>query len=71
MASTMPRFSDLFIYESKVDGPVITYNNCYLIKDIQGVPDHVDTILFDIEGMALMVPRGNNMLGPFCLTTKF
>jgi hypothetical protein len=67
----MARFSDLFIYEGKtVSENVVTYHNCYLIKSIghKHASERVETIVFDMEGMALLIPVGTGMLGPYCLS---
>jgi hypothetical protein len=69
----MPRFSDIFIYESiTVTEKVIQYNNCFLLKRI--TPSHdihkrFDAVIFDTEGMAIFLVSNADRYGPFVLTT--
>jgi hypothetical protein len=67
----MPRFSDLFIYETRaLNDMMIMYNNCYLLTKVgellPGV--HVQKIIFDVDGMVLLLEHKGQLSGPHCLT---
>ena len=70
----MPRFSDVFVFDScgpLPDNPkVMIFVNCYLLKALgdKEKNSRVDRIMFDIEGMYLMIEDRSEMTGPFCLT---
>ncbi len=65
----MPRFSDVFVYETIEDRGNGTYifKMCRLIKKVDTFERHsaFEEITFDMVGMYLML--GTN--GPYCLTT--
>jgi hypothetical protein len=73
----MPRFSDVFVYETVVpsspDGRVVSYVNCFLLKRVDGAVHppgkKFDAIIFDLEGMVLFMVVGEERSGPFVLTT--
>lgn len=65
----MPRFSDVFVYESVtvLSDCMYVFNNCRLIKRVETFEKFTvfDEITFDLMGMYLMLGRQ----GPYCLTT--
>jgi hypothetical protein len=73
----MPRFSDVFVYEtvtpSSPDGRVASYINCFLLKRVDGEAHppgkKFDAIIFDLEGMVLFMVVGEERFGPVVLTT--
>jgi len=68
----MPRFSDVFVYETRsASGEFRTFNNCYLLRPVAHFEacDRIDVITFDIEGMVLMFNCRGDTSGPFSLST--
>jgi hypothetical protein len=69
----MPRFSDIFIYESAaVTDKFVTYHNCFLIKRVttsHDVHKRFDSVVFDTEGMAIFFVSNSERYGPYTLTT--
>ena len=74
LCSEMPRFSDIFVYASGAHMPnnrnMIVFTDCYLLKTLGDKPrnSQVDKIVFDIEGMFIMIHDDRDVIGPFCLT---
>lgn len=67
----MPRFSDIFVYEDRYfQGNVIIYKNCYLLKQLDKLDknERVESIIFDVDGVLLMVQSKGDLVGPYCLT---
>jgi len=72
----MPRFSDVFVFDSSTflnnEHTLLVFSNCYLLKNLgdQRQGHKVEKILFDVAGMYLMFEdRDGEVTGPFCLTT--
>ncbi len=66
----MPRFSDIFVYESCKDrgNGIYVFKKCRLIKRVDAHDKHTafDEIVFDTLGMYIMI--GTH--GPYCLTVS-
>lgn len=64
----MPRFSDVFVYNSVTDmkNGTFVFKECVLIKKVEGFDkyERMNEIVFDVVGMYLMF--GTH--GPYCLT---
>lgn len=66
----MPRFSDVFTWETSFDssgGGIHVFRTCRLIKRVGKFEKHaeISEIKFDLLGMFLILDNS----GPFCLTT--
>jgi len=68
----MPRFSDVFVYESRenMTGNLIGYRGCYMLKTLgtKNRGDKIEIIVFDIDGMFIMLHEHGEVIGPYCLT---
>lgn len=68
----MPRFSDIFVYETREMQSVntIIYKSCYMLKDLgkYTIGEHIEGVIFDVDGMVLLVQHKGQMSGPHCLT---
>ena len=70
----MPRFSDIFVYESSslVSDRIMQFTNCYLLKKVAMMHDALkrfDSVVFDVDGMVLFFFVGTDKYGPYVLTT--
>jgi hypothetical protein len=72
----MPRFSDIFVYETcqvNPDQRIMHFGNCYLLKKVTMAHDALkrfDSIIFDVDGMVIFLSVGTDKYGPYVLTTS-
>lgn len=69
----MPRFSDIFVYtQMSGDMTAMLYNDCYLLKAVgeHAAGSKVEIVHFDVVGMVLFFKVGNEVSGPYTLSTS-
>lgn len=69
----MPRFSDIFVFtQTSGDMNAMVFKDCYLLKAVgeHAAGSKVKMVHFDVGGMVLFFKVGNDVTGPYTLSTS-